>query len=458
MPTDTTTPDAMHFRSLCLENVRAFGKSQALDFSDVNGKICRWNLILGENGVGKTTLLEALMVMRPVPASVPASIEKSGDAGSPTLSIARISEFENKEILRFIRRGEIGSTAMVAVLETADGASLKVSAEIKGSANDLDEVKFPPDNYALHSDGPLVIRYVAGRQLGNRNLGRVGDRGAIDSPFSEVMELYDAEEILEKLDHAAKTHDDENDLELKRFNQLKAVAASILPGIKTEDIEVRGPRIEGRDRDLSGVHVRTPSGVVPLQELSLGYRTMFALIVDLTWCLSNAFPESLDPVNESAIVLIDEIDLHLHPRWQREIARRLMSQFPKIQFIATTHSPVTAQETLSEGGNVAVVRWENGEANILNRPVPPGDWRFDQILTDELFPGISSDRPQKVEAKLYERLELIRNSNRSVEQDTRLRELDEFVASLPTASTPNGQSFEELMMNFAKDFPSGVAR
>ena len=54
---DTRTPDAMHFRSLCLENVRAFGSSQSIEFVDENGDISRWNLILGENGVGKTTLM-----------------------------------------------------------------------------------------------------------------------------------------------------------------------------------------------------------------------------------------------------------------------------------------------------------------------------------------------------------------------------------------------------------------
>jgi predicted ATP-binding protein involved in virulence len=453
MPTDTKAPDAMHFRSLSLENVRAFGKPQSLNLFDNDGNISRWNLILGENGVGKTTLMRALAVMRPVPAS----IQKSGAAGTPTLSTARISEFENEDITPLIRRGGSGTTAMTAVLETAEGASLEVSVEIKGSANDMEDVEFPEAHYALRSDGPLVISYGAGRHVGFGNLERFADRRASDS-FSEITELYDAEEIFEKLDHAAKTHDDENDIEVRKFNTLKAVAASILPGFTAGDIEVRGPRIEGRDRDLSGVHVRTPSGVVPLAELSLGYRTMLALIVDLTWRLFNAFLDSPNPINESAIVLIDEIDLHLHPRWQRELARRLMSQFPNTQFIATTHSPVTAQETLSEGGNVAVVRWENGEAQILNRPVPPGNWRFDQVLTDELFPGIASDRPGRVEAKLYERLELIRNSNRSVEQETRLRELDDFVASLPTARTPSDQSFEELMMNIAKDFPSGVAR
>ena len=71
MPADKKTPDAMHFRSLCLENVRAFGSPQSLEFADEKGDISRWNLILGENGVGKTTLMQALAVMRPVPRLPP---------------------------------------------------------------------------------------------------------------------------------------------------------------------------------------------------------------------------------------------------------------------------------------------------------------------------------------------------------------------------------------------------
>ena len=144
-------------------------------------------------------------------------------------------------------------------------------------------------------------------------------------------------------------------------------------------------------------------------------------------------------------------------RWQRDLRRHLLTHFPKVQFIATTHSPITAQETLSEGGNVSVVRWVNGEAHILNNPIPRLEWRYDQLLTSELF-GFGSDRSQQAEAKLYERLTLIRNSDRSPDQEARLRELDEFVESLPTASSPSAQSFEELMMNFARDLPSGVAR
>jgi hypothetical protein len=141
----------------------------------------------------------------------------------------------------------------------------------------------------------------------------------------------------------------------------------------------------------------------------------------------------------------------------RYLPKSWVAHNPKVQFIATTHSPVTAQEALSEGGTVAVVRWENGEAHILNSPIPRQEWRYDQLLASELF-EFGSERSQQAEAKFSERLELIRNPNRSPDQEARLRELDEFVASLPTARSPSSQTFEELMRDFVREFPRGVAR
>src|SRR5262249_23464156 len=158
------------------------------------------------------------------------------------------------------------------------------------------------------------------------------------------------EEIIEKLDHAAKSDSlGEEATGARRLKALTTVVASLLPDLTAEGIEIRGPRIAGRDPDQCGGHVRTPSGVTPLADLSLGYQGMFGWTVDLAWRLFNAFPRSAKPLSESAIVLIDEVDLHLHPRWQRKLRRHLLEHFPKVQFIATTHSPVTAQETLSEG-------------------------------------------------------------------------------------------------------------
>ena len=79
---------------------------------------------------------------------------------------------------------------------------------------------------------------------------------------------------------------------------------------------------------------------VNVQQLSDGERGILALVLDLTRRLVQANPEMDDPVAEAeAVVLIDEIDLHLHPSWQRTIVHKLESTFPCCQFIATTHSP-----------------------------------------------------------------------------------------------------------------------
>lgn len=79
---------------------------------------------------------------------------------------------------------------------------------------------------------------------------------------------------------------------------------------------------------------------VPVRNLSDGERGVLAMVLDLTRRLAQANPKMRDPASEAeAVVLIDEIDLHLHPQWQRQIVHKLTETFPKCQFIATTHSP-----------------------------------------------------------------------------------------------------------------------
>ena len=79
---------------------------------------------------------------------------------------------------------------------------------------------------------------------------------------------------------------------------------------------------------------------LPVRHLSDGERGVLAMVLDLTRRLSQANPKVRDPAAEAeAVVLIDEIELHLHPGWQRRIVGNLTETFPKCQFIATTHSP-----------------------------------------------------------------------------------------------------------------------
>ena len=131
--------------------------------------------------------------------------------------------------------------------------------------------------------------------------------------------------------------------------------------------------------------------VVPTLALSDGYRSVLALAGDLIYRLIRAFPESERPLEERGVVLIDELDIHLHPTWQREIAGWLRKQFPNLQFIVATHSPLivagAGQDAVTykfelEAGKAQVHRVENqtfksvenvmtGEAFGLESPFSP---------------------------------------------------------------------------------------
>jgi predicted ATP-binding protein involved in virulence len=105
------------------------------------------------------------------------------------------------------------------------------------------------------------------------------------------------------------------------------------------------------DFEKSRIMIEFKDGTkIPFEHLSDGQRTMLGLFCDLARRAAILNPHLLGEANEKTegVVLIDELDLHLHPKWQREIIENLRSTFPKIQFICTTHSPFLIQ-SLREG-------------------------------------------------------------------------------------------------------------
>ena len=131
------------------------------------------------------------------------------------------------------------------------------------------------------------------------------------------------------------------------------------------------------------VQFQTPDGWVNLRELGYGYRMVIAWIVDLASRMVERYPESLDPLSEPAVVLVDEIDLHLHPKWQRDLIGFLTERFPNAQFVVTAHSPLIVQA--ADKANIAVLKREGDHVVIENSPDTIRGWRVDQILTSDLF-------------------------------------------------------------------------
>src|SRR5262249_6452698 len=136
-----------------------------------------------------------------------------------------------------------------------------------------------------------------------------------------------------------------------------------------------------------------------------------------------------------AVVLVDEIDLHLHPRWQREVIGFLTERFPNTQFIVTSHSPLIVQAAAD--ANIALLRREGDHVVIDNDPETLRGWRVDQILTSDLF-GLPTARPPDEEKLLLRRKELLTKARLTRADRKELEELNDRLGPIPP-----GDSFDE---------------
>ncbi len=115
------------------------------------------------------------------------------------------------------------------------------------------------------------------------------------------------------------------------------------------DVKIRY-NLDTKDLDVyytddSGMRMR-----MPLSQMSDGYKGTISLIADIAYRMANLNPQLLDDIltETPGVVLIDEVDLHLHPKWQQRVLADLLSIFPKIQFIVTTHAPEVINSVHSE--------------------------------------------------------------------------------------------------------------
>jgi predicted ATP-binding protein involved in virulence len=110
-----------------------------------------------------------------------------------------------------------------------------------------------------------------------------------------------------------------------------------------------------------------------------------------------ANPERSDPLEGEGIILIDEIDLHLHPKWQRMIVPRLLEVFPKCQFIISTHSPHVITHVQAE----SLYLLKQTDSGIMaERPAESYGKNVDRILEDLM--GLETTRPDRVSSNLHD--------------------------------------------------------
>lgn len=439
----------IYLKKLTLTNVRSFGDEQELDLTDGKGSPARWTLILGDNGVGKTTLLQCLASMCPVLTARPSSPTVAADDATdesintppPTFLEPALLRREDAELAALVRTG--ASLATLSA-ELASGHALGVHAKkpgtivfkatIKVAGGELADVNQTKAAVGKAVE-PLVVGYGAARHMryrGSEPLLLHPDTTA--SLFDPSLELVDAKEILEQLDYAvSKKQPGAREL----LRRIKEALVRLLPDVeKASAIALYGPAPPGAKGGKFGVQIKTPYGEVPLSALSLGYQTMTAWAIDLAWRLYRQFPDAPNPLQMPAIVIIDELDLHLHPKWQRELRENISAAFPNVQFIATAHSPLLAQSYLDT--NLAVIREEDGQAIIENNPVVNKKWRIDQVVTSALYEVDSAFSPEIGHA-LRERTELMQKRRLTPTEQQRLQELDRLADGVTPAFDPDSE-------------------
>ena len=151
-------------------------------------------------------------------------------------------------------------------------------------------------------------------------------------------------------------------------------------------------RVEFDDRDNYRVKYRENRALLTFEQLSEGYRTTIIFICDLLYRLFEQHPKDdiIHGEKATGVVLIDEIDEHLHPRWQRTIVSRLRSLFPNIQFIFTTHSPHIIQGAGQDAVIYRLYRDENGKT-CASDPFYRKDLDFMMMNTLTTSPLFSMD-------------------------------------------------------------------
>ena len=185
---------------------------------------------------------------------------------------------------------------------------------------------------------------------------------------------------------------------------------------------------------------------IPIGAVGDGYRAMLSLIVDLIgWAMFfYGSPPKAEQIK--GIVLLDEIEQHLHPAWQRRIIGLLARCFPAIQFIATTHTPMCAVGTTDledETCDLAVLGREDDRTILVQQTPPLRGKRADQILTSPLF-GLPNTSDDTIKEKIEIYVRLASKPNRSISDEEKLSqlrtELDLFLGSRES-------DFEQLVAN-----------
>jgi predicted ATPase len=340
-------------------------------------------LLIGVNGAGKTSLLKALAlgVLAPIHDGL----------GYRPYSLVRKDARPGDRVARVVVSYRLRNQDAEFKADRADLAAQSFSHELGIESYGTESSFHPPVVRSLLSGKPLLKSFHDAESpsfflLGYGALRRTEHVENVDSKwsrarhprFQRVAGLFDDAITLLPLASWFPSIPTK-----KRAKEVRECLNGLLPGTT---------QFTGTFQDNDALFDH--NGIVlPFGALSDGFRSYVGLVSDMLNHLHKVAPEKAKLTDLAGVVMIDDIDVHLHPAWQREVLPRLAATFPKLQFIVTTHSPLVVGTV--HAANVRVV-----EENEIREFTEATDGKSaDQILVSSYF-GLKSPRSPAKEKKL----------------------------------------------------------
>ncbi|MCA0275441.1 MAG: AAA family ATPase [Proteobacteria bacterium] len=359
----------MFLRHLKLQNVRAIRELELSFITATGGR--KWTYLLGENGTGKSSVLRAIAL---VMAGADAIGELVGDpdewirlredTASIEIVFATADNLERRAALHF-KRGQSHFEFLDSNRETL--------RQIDAAVAKADR------NYFL-------VGYGVSRRASNERFSSVGVSPFRSARAQATGTLFSGDAPLVSLEHWAM------DLDYRRgghgLEVVENAFHTLLPDVDFSRI----------DRERRRLLFSTLDGELPLAALSDGYQAMAAWCGDLLFRITETFADRSDPLKARGVLLVDEIDLHLHPIWQRRLVEFLRQTLPNLQVVLTTHSPLTIHS--ADEGELFVMRRQPHDGTIMEAyPGAPNKLMLPQLLQSPIFGLETLDSPQVAAAR-----------------------------------------------------------
>ena len=347
----------MHIRKATITNVRSIRK---LTYTVPASKAAGWHVILGDNGSGKSSFLKAISLAIVGPSGASGLRQPWNDwltRGQASGAIDVEASFQ-KDDDSFSGKGNTPAASALLKFGVAferSGSGDHVELSGKDSTPDPKRhVWNGAKGWFAASYGPF--RRFAGGDLGSEKLFYSMPRLARHfSLFDERVALTECLEWLQSLKFKSLENDDEGSL-LEKLRKFLNQSDFLPSGVTLKDVTSKSVFFN----DANGFDV-------PVEELSDGYRSILSLTFELIRQIaaefgpSHVFSDDDMTVLPSGVVVIDEIDAHLHPTWQQKIGRWFCTHFPNMQFIVSTHSPLVCQS--AEHGTIFVLPRAGAQGN-----------------------------------------------------------------------------------------------